>query len=153
MANDKKLDEVFQGVGADAFPGKRPLREITTPPPKTQGAAFDDWDRKPLHRMYKGALTEFFTIGHLSAALGREQVTIRSWEAKGWLPKSKYRAPAPKGEQVPGKAVAGRRLYTREQIEVVITAARKYGVMANKGQGADWKKFRVAVLDGWRTIN
>ena len=140
-----EFDEVFGGL---AYPGKRPLRH-TTAAHAVQPEIV--WDAKPLHKMLHGQLTEFFSIGHLATALGRTPVTIRSWEDKGWLPLSRYRAPNPKGEQVPGKATKGKRLYTREQIEVVIAAANKHGVMTNMGRDADWKKFAHAVLAGWKT--
>jgi hypothetical protein len=102
--------------------------------------------------MLHGALTSFYTVGHLAAALGRKTVTVRSWESKGRLPHTMYRAPRPKGEQAPGKAIVGRRLYTREQVEVVISAAAAHGVMTDGGHGADWKRFTASVLAGWKTL-
>ena len=131
----------------DIIPGKRARRadvlKEQAPP------AGDEWDRKPIFKRLNGVTTEFFTIGHLATALNRRPVTIRSWEDKKILPMSRYRDRAPKGEQVPGKKAAGKRLYTRQQIEVVIAAAQESGVMASS-RDANWPLFTRRVVDGWR---
>lgn len=147
--SDDPLAEVFKGL---SFPGKRPLRSLTPKAPVEGEAVNENWDEKPLRMMLRGQLVDLFTVGHLSVALGRQPVTVRSWEAKGWLPQTMYRAPNPRGQQVPGKASKGRRLYTREQIEIVIRAAHKFGVLTDQGRNADWKSFTRTVLAGWKTI-
>ena len=138
------------------FPGKRPLRVLDVALSSSIEPADDEWDSLPLRRILNGVETEFFTIGHLGAAVGRRSGTIRSWEAAGKLPLSKYRTSLPNGEQVPGKSLAGRRLYTRAQIEAVIVAAHQYGlmheaVMKGNGRNVDWKGFAHAVLAAWKT--
>jgi DNA-binding transcriptional MerR regulator len=89
-------------------------------------------------------------VGSVAKALGLQSVTIRKWERLGRLPLSRYRAPAPKSEQVPGKTPKGRRLYTRHQIEVVITAADSAGVTDPEVRFPDWQKFTKIVVDGWK---
>jgi len=138
-------DPILAAFDDIAVPGKRPRREVVKPAEVVTEA----WDVKPVWKFLKGQATEFFTIGHLAASLNRRPVTIRSWEDKKILPVSRYRAPAPKGEQVPGKKTMGKRLYTRAQIEVVIKAAAQTGVLANS-KDADWRTFTKLVVHGWK---
>lgn len=151
--NDELLDEIFGDT--KPVPGKRPLRTIDNPPAaQTRKLVVDDeWDKDPVVKMLRGVRTEFFEIGHLARALGRSTVTIRSWEDKGWLPHATYRTQQPKGTQVPGKKTKGRRLYTRAQIDIIITAAVAHGVMDNGGKNAKWSAFRRDVLDGWTQLS
>lgn len=146
-----RIDQLLAGILDDPeVPGKRPLKRISSAAPQQDGP---QWDERPLMKSVKGVPTEFFTIGDLAVALGRQPVTIRSWERKGWLPKSPYRTQVPKGEQVPGKAIKGRRLYTRVQIEAVIKIAHACGVMIDNGRFADWSTFRATVAAHWRTLS
>lgn len=125
------------------FPGGKPPRRPTEMVEKDKGDA--GWDAKPVIKKLKGVDTEFFTIKALGDALGgRSAVTIRSWEDKGWLPYSKYRTPAPKNHKV------GRRLYTRHQIEVVVDAAARTGVVDPDVYRPDWPQFTKIVVDGWK---
>lgn len=145
-----RIDELIAGVD---FPGSLPLRRqvVARAAKEAREEAANGWDAKPLWKLVHGVKTEFFSIGDLAHALGRKPVTVRSWEDKGWLPSSGYRTRAPKGEQVPGKEVRGRRLYTRRQIEVVVAAAEESGVLGANLRNADWKKFRRLVITGWKT--
>lgn len=145
------LDKVFAGVD---FPGKRPLRDLGAVAAPSKLVAIDDeWDDRPIIKNVHGVPTEFFTIGNLARALGRKTVTVRSWEAKGWLPNSTYRTRRPRSEQVPGKEVQGRRLYLRVQIEIVVAAARECGVLHDNARNAEWRRFTVLVLDGWKKLS
>lgn len=145
-----RIDELIAGVD---YPGSVPLRRqvIAREVKEAREESASGWDAKPLWKLANGTSTEFFSIGDLAHALGRKPVTVRSWEDKGWLPSSGYRTRPPKAEQVPGKEVRGRRLYTRRQIEVVIAAAEECGVFSANLRAADWKKFRHLVYTGWKT--
>lgn len=81
-----------------------------------------------------------YSIGSVAKVLGKSQVTIRSWEQKGWMPMPKARTAAPQRPTIEGKAVKGRRLYTRQQVEYLIQAFES----ANLGDSkkADWPKFK-----------
>lgn len=157
MSSDP-LDEIFSLGGGKkkddqgSYPGIRPLRQLTVDPKLTTTAVNVDWDEKPLCYLVQGVETEFFFIGHLAAALGRTPVTVRSWEQKGWLPLSKYRTPAP-ATGIPDKAVAGRRLYTRAMVEIVIAAATQCRVLHDNARNADWPSFTSAVLAGWKKLS
>lgn len=94
-----------------------------------------------------GVDRQFFTVGELAKALNRKPVTIRMWETKGWLPKAKYRTPAPKAEQIPGKALKGRRLYSLEQVEFLITALSRYEI--DDPAKANWVGFRQHIKNQW----
>jgi hypothetical protein len=106
-------------------PGKRPPvnRPVDEPAPL--------WDTKPITFKVKGKDREFYTISALALALGRAPVTLRSWEDKGLLPSSRYRAPKPRRETVPGVAPKGKRLWTREQIEGILVIAKQEKVILN----------------------
>ena len=152
------LDDVFSikpVVPEKNFPGSRPLRDIEAidhKPSEVEGN--EDWDASPMTLIGpSGVAMEFFRIGALADALGRTTVTIRSWEAKGWLPLSKYRLPNPRGGGVPGKTARGQRLYTRQQVLVVIAAAKQCGVMTDMGRNADWKLFARTVFAGWTSAS
>jgi hypothetical protein len=111
------------------WPGKRkPVNRDLGAPVKEEP---EGWDDKPVMYMYKGQQKEFFTISHLAAALGKSPVTIRSWENKGFLPRSSYRSPRPRRETLPGTARKGKRLWTREQILGILDIASKEGVILN----------------------
>lgn len=143
------LDKFFENIpNKTRFPGGRPPKRPTDMVEKDKGEA--GWDAKPTMKMLKGVETEFFTVGALADALGLKPVTIRSWEAKGRLPLSRYRTPAPKNHPVEGKTPKGRRLYTRHQIEVVVDAATRAGVTDPDVRRPNWPQFTKIVVDGWK---
>lgn len=123
--NDPLLDR-FSDLN---WPGKRKPINRNIPAPIVETP--DAWDDKPIFYVYKGEKKEFFTIANLAAALGRSPITIRSWENKGMLPKSPYRSPKPKGKKLPGVEQKGKRLWTREQIDGILTIASQEGVILN----------------------
>lgn len=119
-------------------PGERPRR----------------WDDSPKVHMVGDREVEFFPVGALAMALGRQVVTIRSWEAKGWLPEAVFRSPAPAGG-VPGRETVGRRLYSRYQVELVLRVAAETGVLSLSNRGntagaAAWAAFAKKVTAEWR---
>jgi hypothetical protein len=133
------------------FPGGiAPRRHGAVEAPVVE-AVDPSWDDNPKVMKLKGVDTEFFTVGALAQALGRRPVTVRSWEDKGWLPKSRFRTPAPKRATLEGKKSMGRRLYTRAQIEVVIEAAHKSGLLDPDRKTADWELFTKTIVDGWKS--
>jgi len=81
----------------------------------------------------------------LASALNRKPVTIRSWEAKGWIPPASFRTPAPRSEQIPGKAVRGRRLYSEAQIVFIVEAAMQFKI--DDPNHNDWNGFRKQIAE------
>jgi hypothetical protein len=123
--------------------------------PRNRGGGVDSATHEWLNslRSYEylvnGMARRFYTVGALASALNRKPVTIRSWEAKGWIPPASFRTPAPKSEQIPGKAVKGRRLYSEAQIVFLVEAAMAYAI--DDPDSPDWKGFRKHIADNYPT--
>jgi hypothetical protein len=114
-------------------PDKSKVEEDVTPP----------WDDRPLHLVHKGQVREWFTIRHLAKALGRKEVTIRSWEKKGRMPQTPFRTAPPRNSNL--ATAVGRRLWTREQIEGVVKIAEEEGVIVNMKQSPPTQRFALRV--------
>ncbi|MET9119976.1 MerR family transcriptional regulator [Streptomyces sp. NPDC004528] len=122
----------YPGSSRRIRPTRSPIRrgaEIRPVPPE----AFDDlddarWDAKPQVKKLGDRYVEFFGIGDLAKALRRDAVTIRKWESKGVIPKATF--------LISGKTSNGnRRLYTREQIEVMVRIAEDEGLFDGDPRG------------------
>lgn len=126
------------------FPGKTPPKNRIDSP-KKKGPSLGEARGK----VYKinGEDVEMFTIGELCKAIGRKPVTVRMWESRGWIPRANFRTPAPKGAQVPGKAVKGRRLYTRIQVEFLVEAVESFPL--EDQSPATWNAFRAHIKANW----
>lgn len=96
-----------------------------------------------------GITKRFYTIGSLARALNRKPGTVRSWEAKGWIPPASFRTPSPKSEQIPGKAVKGRRLYSEAQLVFLVEAALEYAI--DDPNSPNWKGFKKHIADNYPT--
>jgi hypothetical protein len=124
-----------------------------TTSPRNRGKVLDrpqhEWlqSLKSSEFLVNGQVVAFYTIGALAQALNRKPVTVRSWEAKGWIPPASFRTPAPKGETVPGKAVKGRRLYSEAQLVFLVEAAITYNI--DDPIAPDWKGFRKHIADNY----
>jgi hypothetical protein len=116
-----------------AYPGGRPPANRADAS-KAEPVESEGWDHKPVFYLMHGEEREFFTIKHLAAALGRQPVTIRSWENRGVLPKSPFRSPPPSVAPTFGSAPKGRRLWTREQIDGLLAIARACRVITDPHQ-------------------
>jgi len=103
----------------EQYPGSD--REIGDPLEPPQPA---DWGKPKLFNI-SGTTTEFYTVGQLATALRRSPVTIRKWERLGYLPIATFRTPG----QVRQKA---RRLYSRAQLEIIVSIAADEGLMDGK---------------------
>lgn len=132
------------------FPGKRkPLNRVDTS--AVEDRVLDPWDEKPVIYVYKGQSREFFTIGHLSKALNRSPVTIRSWEKKGLLPSSPYRSPSPRVSHINGPP-KGKRLYVRDQIEGILQIAKEENCIIDAAQSAPTERFAQRVAQLYKLI-
>lgn len=130
-------------------PPKAPFPGNVAPKNRQDDDSGDDmFDNLPYRKyLVDGVPKPFYTVGALARALGRSPVTIRSWESKGWLPSASFRAPAPRSQQIPGKASMGHRLYSREQIEFLVHAF--YHFRLDKVKGHDWPGFRKHIQDNY----
>jgi len=89
-----------------------------------------------------GEVKTFYTIKTIAKIFGRTQVTIRSWEDKGILPKPRYRTPPPRGHYL-GKEAKGRRLYTQDQVDYLLLLCERYNMLDSRK--ADWDGFQAAM--------
>jgi hypothetical protein len=94
-----------------------------------------------------GVETEFYTLGNLAQALGRQPVTIRKWEREGIIPKSTYQSPG-RDDDPRGR----RRLYTREQIEGIVRIAHEEGVLVSHQKPLKATNFTVRVVDLFKRL-
>ena len=109
-----------------------------------------DWDGRPLNKIYNGKPTEFFMNNSLAQALGKSPVTIRLWERKGYIPKAPFRLP---GHTKAGKEVPGKRVYTRELIEIAVEEFSARSLLGSAR--VEWKyhdDLTIALLERWTAI-
>lgn len=145
ITSKKGRQQAEQDDGPD-YPGKTA--------PKNRGALDNvshDWleSLRSYNYLVGGNVRKFYTIGSLAQALNRKPVTIRSWESKGWIPSASFRTPPPKGEQVPGKATKGRRLYSEAQIVFLVEAAIEFQI--DDPIAPDWDGFRNHIAEHYPT--
>lgn len=127
------------------WPGKTPPKNSGTP--KRKEVVQELNGAKGTVYKINGEQVEMFTIGELAKAIERKPVTIRMWEAQGWIPKANYRTPQPRGQQIPDKATKGRRLYTRQQVVFLAEAVTMFN-LSNKNS-PDWTRFRSHIKANW----
>lgn len=130
------------------FPGKKVPKN--RPEAKSKDSVLDDryHGAKGKEYVINGQKVILYTIGELAKALGKSPVTIRMWESKGWIPKTSYRTSPPKVEQLPGRAPKGRRLYSQEQLDILLDGMERYGI--SEHFTGDWEGFRQYIKDNWR---
>ena len=108
----------------------------------------DEWYAKPIFKMYKGSVTEFYYQGALAKALGKSTITLRLWERKGYIPQAPFRLPGRKNEE----GLTGKRLYTRELIEIAVDEFSKRGLLDNAR--VEWKyldDLTIALFERWNS--
>lgn len=144
--NDLAKRKEKESADRAKFPGSTPPRNSTS----SLDSQPDSWlnSLSSLTYSVNGVERKFYTIGSLCAALGNKPVTIRSWESKGWLPKPKFRTPPPRGSQIPGKAIKGRRLYTMEQVVFIVETYERFIVVP---KNPNWDGFRTHIRQHYPT--
>ncbi len=147
-----------QFVHTDAFPGSRPPVNRQPEAPAASAETEVLWDSHPLMRSINGVEYEFFQVGALADALGRQPVTIRGWETKGLLPGTPFRSSMPSRSPLAslGKTPKGRRLYLRAQIEGIVQIAAEEGVIfptpSDKAGAPPTPKFAERVYTLYETL-
>ena len=131
------------------FPGRTPPKNRPRGKSIDGNGIFEDRfnGAKPKRLKVNGVEREFFTVGEMAKALGRKPVTIRMWELNGWIPKARYRTAPPKSETIPGKPPRGRRLYSIEQVEFLLTALLRFEI--DDPAKANWEGFRQHIKNEW----
>jgi hypothetical protein len=127
------------------YPGKTPPKNRKGSKPRLA----EDRYRGAKSKVYSinGVDRVLFTVGEFARALGRKAVTIRMWEQQGWIPKANYRTSVPKSPTIVGKPPKGRRLYSLEQLDCVLTGAERYQI--DDPVKANWEGFRKHIKDNW----
>lgn len=87
-----------------------------------------------------GREVELFTISDVAELLNRRPVTIRKWEEKEFIPRATFSKPGankdPRGR---------RRLYSREQVVAMVTAAESEGILHNPNAQIATTQFKAKV--------
>jgi hypothetical protein len=110
----------------------------------------EPWDAHPVEVYIGPTRYEMFRIGALAKALERDSVTIRAWQRKGWLPRNSYQT----NPVVGSRGNAGRRLFTRAQIEGIVTIAQEEGLLPVQrptGVSPRDTNFTARVIAAWRS--
>lgn len=99
------------------------------PPPLPDDTVVDLGD--PKQYLVRGVETDLYQMSSLSAALNRQPVTIRKWEADGVIPQPTYLVGS-------HDARAKRRLYTKDQLLGLRRIAEEEGILYPNANGK-WK--------------
>lgn len=139
------LDTLFDDL---YYPGSRRQRR---PAPETKSQEDDRWDAHPIVKVRKnGEKTEFFLPGALAKALGRSTVTIRTWERHGYIPSAPFRLPGYTDAR--GKKHPGKRVYTRELIDIAVEEFSARDLLGAKR--VEWKlhdDLTIALVERWNS--
>ena len=119
-------DALPQGFEMLDYPGKKKPKNRDVKPVAPDKEL---WDARPVYYLIGGEKQEFFTISHLSKALGYSVQSIRAWEDRGLLPRTPFRSPRTARPVAGGRSTKGRRLWTREQIMGIVRIAKKHRVI------------------------
>lgn len=144
----KQQDEFYPGSKRKRreSPEARQERKVAE---RRQARQDESWDAHPVEVWIGATRYEMFRIGALAKALNRDSNTIRAWIRKGWLPRNSYQTPPVVGS----RGDAGRRLFTRAQIEGIVAIAKEEGLM-------EWRdrppkpvdtNFTRRVITAWRS--
>jgi len=140
------LDEYRKARDAPPVPPRqRPTGKRIVQRRTTARTVDDEWGAYRRIIRIGGMDREFFTIGALAKALGRQPGTIRKWEADELLPKATFRQSTedPRGEH---------RLYTRAQIEGIVRIATEEGLMNGDGKAVTSTDFTRRVFELFREL-
>lgn len=152
-----RLRDDFSQLQDEYYPGskrkRRESKEARQERRATERAEAKDnesWDAHPWrkHVRIQGREIdlEMFPIGALAKALGRDSVTMRAWIRKGWLPKAQFQT-----HPLPGtRGDAGRRLWTRAQIEGIVAIAQEEGLLNEHPPRIQQTRFTERVMAGWK---
>jgi hypothetical protein len=139
------------------YPGSKMRRDAPRPGPDDSGLDLGiPYDRG----IPDDPEMELYTIGVLALALNRDSRTIRTWERLGRIPLAQWNnfvhdagCASDKGGDCdcpPMDVRAHRRLYTRTQIEGMVSIAAEEGILENTARHITKTKFTERVLQQWR---
>lgn len=142
----RNLDEYYPGSKRKRRES-RPMRQSRLRAERAEARADDSWDARPWKKsLPDGTRVEMFPIGALAKALGRNSVTIRRWIRLGLLPRATYQTKPLAGT----RGDAGRRLWTRRQIEGIAQIAKEEGLLSDNPPRMQATHFTQRVVAHWK---
>ena len=124
------------------YPGSRPPKNRETGK-KGPKSADDPFVGVPFKKVIiKGEERHLYTIGNVAIILKRKAQTLRKWEHNGWIPAPSYRSLKASGNKVVNAKQKGYRLYSREQVDLLVNALVRFNLDGNRNK--DWQN-----TDSW----
>lgn len=152
---EHELMRQFGSLQDEYYPGSKrkrrdsdQMRRSRLKAERAEAKANESWDARPKGwtNPHTGQNLELFRIGALAKALHRDSVTIRRWIRLGFLPRAMYRTPELAGT----RGDAGRRLWTRAQIEGIAKIAEEEGLLSDHPPRLQYTNFTQRVVAAWR---
>jgi hypothetical protein len=150
MPSFDDLDEYYPGSRRKRRESREARQERLTLE-RAEAKADGSWDARPWRRHVRfpdgrEVDLELFPTGSPAKALQRDSGTIRRWIRKGWLPNARYKTPAVTGS----RGDAGRRLWSRAQIEGISRIAEEEGLLTETPARIQRTNFTRRVIAGWK---
>ena len=142
-----EVDEFLSSVDT-YYPGSKVKRRVA---PSISTKNLEDWRSRSVKKILNGQEQEFFYPGAMALALGKTTVTIRLWERKAYIPNAPYRLPG--YTNTSGKQVPGKRVYSREIIEVTIEEFSKRNLLGSAR--VEWKEHHdltIVLYERWKQV-
>lgn len=142
-----EVDEFLSSVDT-YYPGSKVKRRIT---PESTTKSEQDWRGKCVKKLLNGEERDFYYPGAMALALGKTTVTIRLWERKSYIPTAPYRLPG--YTNTSGKQVPGKRVYSREIIEVTIEEFHKRNLLGSAR--VEWREHHdltIVLYERWKNV-
>jgi len=155
VAGLRSEDEIFKAFeGLDRAPGSKQKRRdpnsLSNARRNNALGESNGWDENPIMKRLGGKETEVFTIGAFAQALGKQIVTIRLWERKGYIPQAPYRL---RSKTLKGQKTGGNRVYTRALIESAVEEFTRRGLLG--AARVEWNQhddLTDALVARWKDI-
>lgn len=145
--NDDFIEDMFSELDA-YYPGSKRKRREPAPKVELDISWEKDFFEKTLPN---GRQLKFYTIGSLAKALNSTIPTLRQWMQRNKLPESPYRLPSKVDKR--GKVVEGRRLYSKEMVDVTVDLFSKAGLLGS--DRINWtlhQSLTSKIAEAWETI-
>lgn len=145
--SDDFIEDMF-GELEVYYPGSKRKRREPAPKVELDTSWEKDFFEKTLPN---GRQLQFYTIGSLAKALNSTIPTLRQWMQRNKLPESPYRLPS-KVDKL-GRETKGRRLYSKEMVEVTVELFSKAGLLgSDRINWALHQSLTSKIAEAWETI-
>lgn len=149
LRGDDEIAAAFADL--EYIPGSKKKRREPDPKVSQRKSVGDsDWDARPIMKTLGGEEVEVFTISALAQALGKQIVTIRLWERKGYIPRAPYRL---RSKSLKGQKTGGNRVYTRALIESAIEEFNRRGLLGSaRVEWGQHENLTNVLVQRWKDI-